>query len=288
MTELKRIHSSDTQVLFDSNIITGMISSSIETSREYQDIRELSKLYNTNKVLKSNQKSSLNFGYLLIQDGYDPFKIGLLNIDTKEIKIKDLAGEITAGGCYLEDCSFSFSVGEIPEGSVTFSADTMIYDTENGLTYNDQTQHQNVNTFRPQEITVSSDPQFIEGIDGCDENGCSFCIQSASVEVSIERKPINIVGSRVPTFRYPQLPINGSISFEAIKTQITGINLEPILCEKGSLFFKLENKAKNYLTQYEIKDCSLTSISESLDLDGNAALSFSYEFPLNNNSIVVS
>lgn len=290
MPQVTRIDSSDVQVFFDDLRITGIQSSSIEASREYQDIRELGNLSNTDKILTSNQSPTVNFDYLAIQNGYDPFDTqnGLLNIDKKEIKIKDLAGETFVSGCYLDSCSLNLSVGQVAAGSVSFVADSLFYNEQNALTFNDQTNDSNVNLFRPQEITISGAPDYSEGIDGCSPDGCSFCIQSASISVNIARQAVNRVGERVPFMRYPTLPINGEVTFETIKTNITGIDLTPIILEKGSLFFDLKNDSNDYFTNYEIKDCSLISISESESVDDNVSVSFSYEFPLNNNSIVVT
>ena len=289
MPSATRVHSSDTQVFIDDVIITGLQTKNVEINREYQDLNSLGSTHNKDKILTSNQTVSINLDYLVVDYGFDPFDTdaGLLNIDKQEIKIVDTTHEFIATGVYLQSCSLDISVGETPRGTASYEADGIAYDDQVFLTQLDQTQHQNVNLFRPQEITVSKSAGFEDGVEGCGGGICSFCIQSASISVSLNREPVNRAGEMAPRMRYPSLPINGEISFEAVKTKMKDVDISSLVLEKGSLIFDLKRSAKNYSLQYSIKDCSLTSVSEGLDIDGNATMSFSYQFPLNNTGLRV-
>jgi hypothetical protein len=290
MPSVTRVHSSDTQISIDDVVITGVQTKNLEINREYQDLNSLGSLSNKNKILTSNQTVGINLDYLVVHSGFDPFNsvAGLLNVDKQEIKILDTTHEFIASGAYLQSCSLDMSVGDTPRGSVSYEADEISYNDQVFLTQLDQTEDQNVNLFRPQEITVSKSIGFEDGVEGCDGGVCGFCIQSASISVSLNREPVNRVGEMVPRMRYPSLPINGEVSFEAIKTNMKDVDISSLVLEKGDLIFDLKRSAKDYSLQYEIKDCSLTSVTEGLDLDGNATISFSYEFPLNNTGIIVT
>ena len=290
MPSVTRVHSSDTQISIDGVIIAGVQTKNVEINREYQDLNSLGSLSNKNKILTSNQTVVIDLDYLVVHDGFNPFDAenGLLNIDKQEIKIVDTTNEFIAYGVYLQSCSLDISVGETPRGTVSYEADEIAYNDQVFLTQLDQTEDQNVNLFRPQEITVSKSQGFEEGVEGCDGGVCGFCIQSASISVSLNREPVNRVGEMVPRMRYPSLPINGEVSFEAIKTKMKDVDISSLVLEKGDLIFDLIRSSKNYSLRYQIKNCSLTSVSEGLDLDGNATIGFSYEFPLNNASIIVT
>lgn len=289
MPSVTRVHSSDTQIFIDDVAIAGIQSKNLEINREYQDLRHLGSTSNKDKILTSNQTVGINLDYLVIHNGFDPFNTtsGLLNIDKQEIKIVDTTHEFIASGVYLESCSLDISVGETPRGTASYLADEIGYDETTFLTQLDQTQDQSASIFRPQEIIVSKSPDFEDGVEGCDNGVCGFCIQSASINVSLNREAVNKVGETIPRMRYPSLPINGEISFEAIKTNMKEVDLSSLILKKGDLTFDLKRKARNFSLQYKISDCSLTSVTEGLDLDGNATISFSYEFPLNNTGLRV-
>ena len=193
MPSATRVHSSDTQVFIDDVIITGLQTKNVEINREYQDLNSLGSTHNKDKILTSNQTVSINLDYLVVDYGFDPFDTdaGLLNIDKQEIKIVDTTHEFVASGVYLQSCSLDMSVGDAPRGSASYEADGIAYDDQVFLTQLDQTQHQNVNLFRPQEITVSKSAGFEDGVEGCGGGVCGFCIQSASISVSLNRAPVN-------------------------------------------------------------------------------------------------
>jgi hypothetical protein len=291
MPAAKRVNYSDVQVFFDSTRILGVQSKDIQAERQFQEVNPLGKLSNLQKILTSNQTSNLTFSILVLENGFDPIETldGLLNIDTIDIKIIDLTSETLATGCYLQSYSLNISVGEIPNFSVTYDADSISYNEQGALTYEDQTEDQNVQYFRPQEVKVYGDSNYTEGIKSCDQiEECSVCLQSVNISLDLNRTPVNRIGSFLPRMRYPTLPINGSIDFSAFKKDIKGIDLSSIVCEKGSLFFNLESKFGGGGKYYEIKDCTLTSVNESVEVGGDTTINFSYQFPLTKDSIEVT
>jgi hypothetical protein len=171
MPAAKRVNYSDVQVFFDETRILGVQSKDIQAERQFQEVNPLGRLSDLQKISTSNQTSNLTFSILALENGFDPLDTtnGLLNIDTKDIKIKDLTSETHATGCYLQSCSLNISVGEIPNFSVTYDADYISYIEENHLTYEDQTEDQNAQYFRPQEVKVWGDPDYTEGIKSCEQ-----------------------------------------------------------------------------------------------------------------------
>ena len=288
MPSATRVHSSDTQIFIDSVAIAGIQSKSVEINREYQDLRPLGSTSNKDKILTSNQTVGINLDYLVVHNGFDPFNTtnGLLNIYKQEIKIVDTTHQFIASGAYLQSCSLDISVGDNPRGSAFYEAEEISYNDGIFLTPLDQTEDQYASIFRPQEIIVSKS-YFEDGIEGCDGGVCGFCIQSASINVSLNREAVNKVGEMIPRMRYPSLPINGEVSFEAVKTNMKEVDISSLILGKGDLTFDLKRKARNFSLQYKISDCSLISVTESLDLDGNAIINFSYQFPLNNSGLRV-
>ncbi len=103
-------------------------------------------------------------------------------------------------------------------------------------------------------------------------------IQSFSVGVNINRNLVTRVGSRTPSFRYPQLPIDGSLNVTFIKNQVTGIDLSPLVVDTGKIDINLKNDDGSTSMTYSMDQCSLKSVSESIDLDGNNTINFSYIF----------
>lgn len=278
-----RVHSSDTQVFLDGVGITGLQSKGVTIDINNQDLRNLGSLSNSDKIITADQTVNVDLSYLIIAESFNPFTGNLLNIDKQEIIIKDTTEELTISDCYLDSINLNFSVGEIPSCSISYLADSVSYDDDVSVILEksiDQTNHQNSEIFRPQEVFVSGD-----GTGGIDsKNGC-FCFQSISIQVSLQREPVKRVGQLSPIMRYPTLPINGQITFEGLKTQMKDVDYSPLVLEKETLTFSLESKGLQKAQDYEIRDCSLVSYSQNQDLDGNATLGFTYEFPVNNTGI---
>jgi hypothetical protein len=63
------------------------------------------------------------------------------------------------------------------------------------------------------------------------------------------------------------------------------MNFAPIIVEKGEFTFEMKSCA-NIGKKYTVSNCSLTSISESINLDGNATVDFNYVSSLNNQTFI--
>ena len=94
------------------------------------------------------------------------------------------------------------------------------------------------------------------------------------------RASVTRLGTRVPRFRYPQLPSNGTLSFNIIKNKITGLNLSSLVCESGTIKIDLQDDDGNSVLDFTTSGCCLESVDESNSLDDNTTLSFSYYFPI--------
>ena len=76
-----------------------------------------------------------------------------------------------------------------------------------------------------------------------------------------------------------------------IKKDVESLDLSSLVLEKGALTFtaigsKLSTSTEdNAILNIKVENCSLNSINNSNDLDGNATLNFNYIFPIANDSI---
>jgi len=103
-------------------------------------------------------------------------------------------------------------------------------------------------------------------------------IQSFNISVDLNRKLVTRVGSRTPNFRYPELPIDGSLNVSFLKNAVTGIDLSSLVLDTGKIDINLKNDDDTTSMTYTMNQCSLKSVSESIDLDGNNTINFSYIF----------
>ena len=74
------------------------------------------------------------------------------------------------------------------------------------------------------------------------------------------------------------MPIDGDFNISFLKNSVTGIDLSSLVVDTGTM--SLDLKSDDGLTRmsYTLKQCSLKSVSESTDLDGNNSINFSYTF----------
>ena len=63
---------------------------------------------------------------------------------------------------------------------------------------------------------------------------------------------------------------------------MTGINLASLVLETGTIKIDLQDAQKNSVMDFITSGCSLTSVGESNDLDGNTTINFSYTFSIKN------
>ena len=104
----------------------------------------------------------------------------------------------------------------------------------------------------------------------------NLSIQSFDISVSTSRQPVNRLGSRVPDFRYPSLPIDGTLNVSFVKNSVTGIDMAPLVIETGTIAIELKDDTDSTIMSFVNSGCSLKSVSESVDLDGNNLINFSY------------
>jgi hypothetical protein len=146
------------------------------------------------------------------------------------------------------------------------------------LTYYSQTQDSGL-PFLPQKISITSD--FDNGV-----TSSGFNIQSFSLDIPISRQPVYLLGRLNPEYRYPELPANGTITFSVIKNSVTGVDLTPLILEKGSLSINMAGCTSQTKLRYKINNCSLQSISESQSLDDNSTIDFNYVFSINSGTFL--
>jgi len=280
MPTVPRVHSSDTQVFLNNTRLTGIQSVEFDTEKQITELTKLGQFGTQDRILTSNQTTNLKLDFILACDvANDPFfgfqNSGILSVEKFNFKVIDTVGQNLISGAYLSNYSLNFGVGELVKGSVSYEADTIVFNNSSFLTQNDQSDD-SFEVFKPSDVNVSTD--FAEGI-----NSNSFCIQNASISFDISRTPVTRIGERIPRYRYPDTNGNGSVSFSIIKNSLTGIDLSSLVLDKGALTFDLTNDTCNVVI--DVNNASLVSVSESNDLDGNATIDFNYTFSLVNSSV---
>jgi hypothetical protein len=287
-----RVHSSDCQVFVPD--VFGNInerlplvqSLSISTSKDVTNLQPLGQFGYTDRILNANQTTELSLDHLISTgvSGINPFyefqeqQEGFLSVSPTRFKIKDNAGESLISGAYLNSYNLNGSVGEVVKGSMSYEADTITFNAENTLTDADESDDSlsQYNVFRPRNISITTTAGLAsEGIESSALN-----IQSFDLSASVGREAKNRVGSRIPAFRYPTLPAEGSLDFSIIKNQVTGINLSNLVLEKGTIEIDLRDGEDNSVMNFTTSGCSLVDVSESFTLDANATLDFSYVFSI--------
>lgn len=285
MPTFKRVNSSDTQVFnytdsTESRLI-GIQDCSFSSEKQITELGGLGKFGVQNRILNSNQTTQLKLDFILNeQKTNDPFfaftEDGFLSTGSLNFKIRDLAGENRISGAYLANYSLNLEVGEIPQGSVSFEADSISYNTTNNIEYSAQTSDSDISFLNPNNITVSTN--FDEGITTND-----YCVSSVSIDVSLERTPVTRIGSKTPKYRYPNPDANGDISVSILKNQVTGVDLSSLVLEKGNLTIKFNPNETSEKT-YQVQNCSLISVSEDASLDDDTKMNFNYSFNLKDNN----
>lgn len=276
---LDRVHSSETQLFYTGVRIPAIQSIEFSTDKSSTDLRPLGELSYKERILNANQTTNLSYSILVTTgaSGFDPFYTfqqqdeGFLSTGSYGFNIKDFAGENTITGAYLSSYSLEGSVGDFVRGSVSYEADSISYNTANSIDFSDMS-NDNFSVFVPKDIEITC-----VGINSGAARTNGFNIQNFSVGVDLNRKLVTRVGSRTPNFRYPELPIDGSLNINFLKNAVTGIDLSPLVVDTGviSIFLKDDDGIQQ---TYTMNQCSLKSVSESIDLDGNNTINFSYIF----------
>ena len=277
---LDRVHSSETQLFYTGVRVPAVQSISFSTDKSSTDLRPLGDLSYKERILNSNQTTNFSYSILLTTgaSALDPFytfqeqEIGFLSTRNYGFNIRDFAGQNTITGAYLTSYSLEGSVGGFVRGTSSYEADDVSYTASNSIDFTDLSSD-NFNVFIPRNIEITSSSLSSEG-----GSTSTLNIQNFNINVGITRIPVNILGSRTPEFRYPELPIDGSFDISFLKNSVTGIDLSSLVVDTGTMSVDL--KSDDGLTQmsYTMKQCSLKSVSESIDLDGNNSINFSYTF----------
>ena len=69
-------------------------------------------------------------------------------------------------------------------------------------------------------------------------------------------------------------------NFSVIKNQVTGINMTNLVLDKGTITIDLQDNEGASTMDFVTSGCSLESVSESLGIDGNVTMDFSYIFSI--------
>jgi hypothetical protein len=263
---LDRVHSSETQLFYTGVRIPAIQSINFSTEKQTTDIRPLGRLSYGERILNSNQTVSFSYSNLITTgaSGQDPFynyqlsDSGFINITSYGFNIKDFAGQNTITGAYLSSYSLKGSVGSFVEGESSYVGEVVSFDI-----------------FQPRDISiVTSGSISTDGVESI--STANLSIQSFDISVATSRQPVNRLGSRTPDFRYPSLPIDGALNVSFLKTSVTGIDMSPLVLDTGTITVELKDDAEDTIMRFINSGCSLKSVSESIDLDGNNLINFSY------------
>ena len=276
-----RIHSSDVQLFVDDQRIPSVTSLSISSPKSVVDIQRLGASHSVDRILTSNQSTTLTYDVNLTTGatGIDPIysyqhmKSGFLSTGFFEFKTKDTVGVTTISGASLTSYSINGSVGAIVKGSSSYEGDGAIF-TEAGALISESNDIFD-GFFRPEDIEITSSTNGDEGLDSASLN-----IQDFSISVSLQKTPVTRLGTRVPQYRYPQMPAQGSLNFNVLKTDVTGINISSLVCESGVITIDLKGRDNESILDFTTSGCCLESVEESTSLDDNTSVSFSYYFPI--------
>ncbi len=294
-----RVHSSDSQLFVndifgvETHRLPLLQSLTISTSKDVTDLQSLGEYYITDRILNSNQTTSVELTHLVstgvsgfypsATDGYPFYALQdqarrLLSTESYKFMAKDNAGETLITGAYPVSYDLQGAVGEVVSATTNYDADTVTFNTD-ALTSDDDFPHETLDTlpiFEPSKIAITTPA----GLETEAMSSASLNIQTFTLSASVGREPKTRVGSRIPAFRYPVLPANGSLSFSVVKNQVTGINMSNLVLEKGTIKIDLQDEAGVSRMDFVTSGCSLESVSESLSIDGNATMDFSYTFPI--------
>ena len=277
-----RVTYADSRIYINDVLLTGISECSIETSRDFEDLRSIKRYEVTDRILKSDQTPKATISWIIGEKSTDPFfnfqKSGIISVENFNIKKKDIVGvnEIKSG--FLTSYSVDASVGNPITAQAEYEGTDYSFTSNEKLTIGSETSDY-YNVFLPSKINISAN--FQEG------KIFSLPVQSFKISVSVPRTALKRVGEMKPKYRIPTLPAEASIDFSVIKSDVTGIDFSKILLEEGDFTFSMSS-CNNIQKTYLLKNCSLTNVSESLDLDGSATIDFNYTSSITKNSFSLS
>ena len=279
---LDRVHSSETQLFYTGARIPAIQSIQFSTEKNTTNIRPLGDLSYGERILNSNQTAAFSYSNIITTgaSGQDPFynyqlsQSGFMNTTSYGFNIKDFAGQNTITGAYLSSYSLKGSVGDLVMGESAYVGDVVSFEASNAISFSDMSAD-NFEVFRPQNISiVTSGSMATAGTGNISTAGLN--IQSFDLSIGVSRQPVNRLGSRTPDFRYPSLPIDGALNVSFLKNSVTGIDMGPLVIDTGTIAIELKDDNDSTIMTFVNSGCSLKSVSESVDLDGNNIINFSY------------
>ena len=279
---VERVSYGDTRVYINDTLLKGISSCSIETTREVENLRSSTHYETTDRIIKSNQVPQATISWILGEESSDPFfdfqNSGVLSVESFNIKKKDIVGtnELISG--FLTSYSVNAAVGDLVTAEAQYEGLDYAFSESGALTLGDQTEH-SYKSFLPSKIDLSA--TFPEG------NIFSFPVQSFQISVPVPRAPLKRLGEQSAKYRIPTLPTEATVSFSAIKNDITGLDFSQIVLEKGDFSFDIKS-CQDVGKIYTVSGCSLIGISESINLDGNATLDFNYVSSITNSCFSVT
>tara|TARA_B100000945_G_C20425326_1_gene620205 strand:- start:5393 stop:6298 length:906 start_codon:yes stop_codon:yes gene_type:complete len=295
-----RVHSSDSQVFvndifgFETHRLPLLQSLTISTNKDFTDLQPLGKYCYDDRILNSNQTTTVELTHLVstgvsgfypsASDGYPFYALQnqarrLISIDSYKFKAADNAGETLVTGAYPTSYELRGAVGDVVSATTNYDADTVTFNAEGALTSADDFPKDllaDLPVFRPQDISITT----TAGLESEAMNSASLNIQDFTLSADISREPRKRIGSRVPSFRYPTLPANGSLNFSVIKNQVTGINMTNLVLDQGTIKIDLKDNAGTSMMDFVASGCSLESVSQSLGVGDNETMDFSYIFSI--------
>ena len=279
----ERVHSSDIQLFIDDQRIPSVTSLDFSSEKDLTDLNRLGASHVVDRILNSNQSTTIDIAVNLTTGatGIDPIysyqhmQSGFLSTGSFNFKAKDTVGVTTISGGVLTSYSINGSVGDIAKGSTSYIGDGAFFTNVGSLLASDQSNDVYNGFFKPRNIEITSTTDGDEGI-----NSATLNIQGFSISVDIGRNPVTRLGTRVPKFRYPEMPAAGSLDFSVLKTNVTGINISSLICESGVIKIDLKDDNNESVIDFVTSGCCLESVDESTSLDDNTTVSFSYYFPI--------
>jgi len=279
---VERVSYGDTRVYINDVLLKGVSSCDINTTRDVENLRAITHYETTDRILKSDQKPEATISWILGEDSSDPFfdfqNSGILSVESFNIKKKDIVGVEEVKSGFLTSYSVNAAVGDLITAEVQYEGVDFSFTPSGKLTLGDQVSH-SYKSFLPSKIELSA--TFQEG------NIFNFPIQSFQISVPVPRAPLKRLGEFSPKYKVPTLPTEATVSFSAIKNDITGIDFSKIVLEKGDFEFFLAT-CDDVSKSYGLNGCSLLGISESINLDGNATIDFNYAASLTNQSFFLT
>jgi hypothetical protein len=222
---------------------------------------------------------------------------------------------IGLGNTYLSDYTVDLSVGAIPTANVSFEASNI--NSVNGKVFGDQFSEWRISgelpsvdaeqgavidgteeilipkntgdngptALRPGDIVLS-----FPGFDGgASEKGTltslagaeGFHVQSASLSVPLSRTPIERVGSKFPFARVVDLPVNATMTVNAVLNSVEAGNLADIIAgcdteQTKQVSLLLKDCEQNEVLKWTLKGATLDSESFSSSIGSNKTVDITF------------